>query len=163
MLRSILHNLVGNAIKYTETGSVTVTCRVLGSAMTIVVRDTGIGIPSDKLEAIFLEYERVYPETGDGLGLGLAIVGRQVELLGHRINVESQVGVGSCFRLELPHVAHPPNISAQEPIVVDLADGVGANTHARHSRTDVAPLRQPVAVAGQPYGKADDMTETDAE
>jgi PAS domain S-box-containing protein len=102
MLRSILDNLVGNAIKYTDRGAVTVECRRRGDALLVEVRDTGIGVPAEKLDAIFREYARLDPERSEGLGLGLAIVARSAGLLRHNLTVESKVGVGSCFRLELP-------------------------------------------------------------
>jgi PAS domain S-box-containing protein len=113
MLRSIIENLVGNAIKYTEQGSVTVECLRRGNSLLVEVRDTGIGIPTEKLDDIFREYERLDPEKSEGMGLGLAIVTRSADLLGHRISVESEVGVGSCFRLELPVAEQPPRPSAE--------------------------------------------------
>jgi PAS domain S-box-containing protein len=102
MLRSILDNLVGNAIKYTERGAVTISCRQAEHTLLIEVIDTGVGIPPEKLQEIFHEYVRLDANVSEGLGLGLAIVSREAQLLGHPLRVESTVGVGSCFRIEVP-------------------------------------------------------------
>jgi signal transduction histidine kinase len=106
-LRQVLINLVGNALKFTRKGSVTV--RVVTDAKTHVptrveVSDTGIGIPSDHLETIFGAFEQggtgVAREFG-GTGLGLAISRALCHALGFDLVVRSTVGVGSTFRVEL--------------------------------------------------------------
>ncbi len=104
-LRQVVVNLVGNAIKFTGSGEVVVS--VATEARTaddvvihIAVRDTGIGIPRDKCQAIFEEFRQGDQSTTrrfGGTGLGLAISRKLVELMGGRIWVESQVGVGSTF------------------------------------------------------------------
>ncbi len=102
-LRQILVNLVGNAIKFTERGSVTVTVQAApeaGEFVQFAVTDTGIGIPADKIAAIFSSFTQADSSTArryGGSGLGLAIVVRLVELMDGRIWVESQQGVGSTF------------------------------------------------------------------
>jgi len=104
-LRQILVNLVGNAIKFTETGEVVaeVTCRSQTEAeaeLHFSVRDTGIGIPADKLAAIFEAFEQVDTSTTrkfGGTGLGLAICSRLVALMGGKIAVDSTLGRGSTF------------------------------------------------------------------
>ncbi len=104
-LRQIMVNLVGNAIKFTETGEVVVevSCRSRTereAELAISVRDTGIGIPADKLNAIFEAFEQVDTSTTrkfGGTGLGLAICSRLVTLMGGRIGVDSEVGRGSMF------------------------------------------------------------------
>lgn len=104
-LRQIIINLVGNAIKFTPSGEVvlTVSCDSFtsGSAsLHFSVTDTGIGIPADKLECIFEEFQQVDSSTTrtyGGTGLGLAISSRLVELMGGRIWVESELGEGSTF------------------------------------------------------------------
>jgi signal transduction histidine kinase len=93
---------VGNAIKYTERGAVTISCRQAEHTLLIEVIDTGVGIPPEKLQEIFHEYVRLDANVSEGLGLGLAIVSREAQLLGHPLRVESTVGVGSCFRIEVP-------------------------------------------------------------
>ncbi|HEY9727633.1 MAG TPA: ATP-binding protein [Chroococcales cyanobacterium] len=109
--RQILVNLLSNAIKFTENGSVEVDVQELNpERFAIVVKDTGIGIAEDELEHIFEEFRQVdqtltkkYP----GTGLGLAITESLVNLMQGSITVESQLGQGSIFRIELPRVVQP--------------------------------------------------------
>ena len=110
-LRQIVMNLVSNAIKFTDRGSVTLVARRAegnpSGAVEVVVRDTGIGIPTSDLERIFEEFEQVRPSgRGDsiqrGTGLGLTIARKLARLLGGEITVESNIGSGSRFKLELP-------------------------------------------------------------
>ncbi len=104
-LQQILHNLVGNAIKFTEAGQITVSARENNSMVEISVADTGIGIPADKLESIFQSFEQVDASTSreyGGTGLGLAITKQLVELHGGKIWVESAAGKGSTFTFTLP-------------------------------------------------------------
>lgn len=108
LLSQIVQNLVTNAIRYTESGKVLVGCRRHGDFATIQVWDTGIGIPSDKLEQIFEEFYQVGNSERDrekGLGLGLAIVRRLSHLLGHQIAVRSECGKGTVFSVRVPLAA----------------------------------------------------------
>ncbi|HET9004067.1 MAG TPA: ATP-binding protein [Gemmatimonadaceae bacterium] len=122
-LRQILLNLVANAIKFTERGSVTVVAKRAGDKTAISVEDTGIGIASTDLERIFEEFEQVRPSgRGDsmqrGTGLGLAIARKMARLLGGDVTVVSQPGRGSCFTLLLPSAQRqspPSGIPAVEP------------------------------------------------
>ena len=120
-LRQVLTNLIGNAVKFTEEGHVLI--RVVGlpvepgptQRLHIIVEDTGIGIPADKLAHVFGEVNQVEDERNrkfEGTGLGLAISRQLVELMGGEIWVESEEGVGSAFGIAvtLP-VAEP----LQEP------------------------------------------------
>lgn len=108
-LRQILTNLVGNGIKFTQSGSVTVSvsAKLTDDDMLdthIVVSDTGIGIPADKLEAIFAPFHQADSSTTrrfGGTGLGLAICQKLTDLMGGKIWVESKEGVGSQFHLTL--------------------------------------------------------------
>ena len=114
-LRELLGHLINNAIKFTHTGSVDVHISLSSAAhgcdlLVAEVRDTGIGIPGDKLETIFESFRagesglaRAYP----GLGLGLALAQKLAKVMGGRILVESQPGAGSTFTLEIP-VRRPP-------------------------------------------------------
>ena len=101
MLTSIVGNLVGNAIKYTRKGGVLVGCRRNGDRLSIQVVDSGIGIGGGQIGAIFVPFHQEDPEAA-GLGLGLAIVQRSAELLGHRVWAKSVVGRGSVFSVEVP-------------------------------------------------------------
>jgi len=98
LLGGILRNLVRNAIKYTRPGGrILVGCRRRGRDVCIEVHDTGVGIPPDQLSKVFDAFHRVDSTHSDGLGLGLFVVRRTVDMLGHRIEVRSTVGSGSCF------------------------------------------------------------------
>ena len=110
LLEQMLRNLISNALKYTTMGKVLVGCRRHGSALTIEVLDTGVGIAKDELKAIFAEYHQIdnvarERSPGLGLGLGLAIVQRLGDLLGHPIQVRSRTGHGSRFWVEVPTAA----------------------------------------------------------
>lgn len=109
MLERIVRNLVANAIRYTEAGGVLLGARQCGACIAIDVIDTGIGIPVEHHARIFEEFYQVREPRSSrshaGMGLGLAIVRRLAALLGHRIEVASQVGRGSRFRVLAPRAA----------------------------------------------------------
>lgn len=119
-IRQVAMNLVGNAIKFTETGSVEirVDChRTAGTdaIFTLAVTDTGIGIPADKLGAIFEKFTQVDGSTSrsyGGTGLGLTIVKQLMELMGGTVSVESRLGEGSKFRVMLPLTLDGAGVSA---------------------------------------------------
>jgi signal transduction histidine kinase len=107
LLGSILHNLVGNAIKYTRLGGGVLVggrTRRMGEDDRVLLQvwDTGIGIEADMLDAIFDERTRLAPAEASGFGLGLPIARRAAELLGHELTVRSAAGQGSCFTVSLP-------------------------------------------------------------
>jgi signal transduction histidine kinase len=125
LFERVLRNLVGNAIRYTDEGSVVVTCRPRDERYSIEVCDTGIGIPQDKLGKIFEEFYQVGNPERDrrkGLGLGLAIVKRIEQLLGYRLQVVSQPGRGSVFSFTVPRARseHLGPEDAAAPIGSDL-------------------------------------------
>lgn len=106
LLQRMLFNLVINAIRYTESGTVLVACRLRdqGRKVCIEVRDSGIGIPAEHHADIFKEFYQVANRAGDrnfGLGLGLNIVQRSAALLGHPLSLRSQVGQGTRFTVLL--------------------------------------------------------------
>ena len=114
LLKRILVNLLSNAIRHCDDGRVLVGCRKSGDSVRIGIWDTGRGIPPDQLQSIFEEFVQLHNPERDrrkGLGLGLAIVNRLALLLGHRVEVRSQPGCGSCFSLEVP--AGNPNLAPQ--------------------------------------------------
>ena len=105
ILERIIANLVANAIRYTPRGRISLGCRRRQHALTIQVCDTGIGIPNEKISEIFHEFVQLTNPERDrtkGLGLGLSIVKRSADLLGHRIDVKSRPGKGSCFSITVP-------------------------------------------------------------
>lgn len=107
-LQQIVTNLVSNAIRYTQAGSVKVVCQVrAANQWAIAVQDTGIGIAPEEQQRIFEPYYRVgeIPKSylPDSTGLGLAIVARLVKLLQGEIQLDSEVGVGSTFTVILPN------------------------------------------------------------
>ncbi|MEZ5913222.1 MAG: PAS-domain containing protein [Paracoccaceae bacterium] len=103
-LRRILQNLIANAIRYTEAGTVQVLAERCGDALKLSVTDTGQGIAKRDLQAIFREFHRLNARASaaDGMGLGLAIVERACALLNHPLAVQSTLGAGSSFMLSLP-------------------------------------------------------------
>jgi two-component system CheB/CheR fusion protein len=136
LLEQVLRNLIANAIKYTPRGKVLVGCRRQGRTLRIQVLDTGIGIRTGELDLIFDEYhqvDNVACERSRGLGLGLSIVKRLANLLGHEVTVSSRAGRGSAFtvvvdqaqgaRRPLPAAAWPPGPVA---VSVDASRRSGA-------------------------------------
>ncbi len=104
-LQQILHNLVGNAIKFTDEGQVTVSAVETAHGLKISVSDTGIGIAADKFNNIFDSFEQLEGHTQrsyNGTGLGLSVSKQLVELHGGQITVESELGKGSTFSFTLP-------------------------------------------------------------
>ncbi len=138
LLERVLRNLVNNAIRYTESGAILVGLRRCGEGLALDVRDSGIGIGAEHQARVFEEFYRVAgpgtavaaPHTGEGIGLGLSIVARLCELLGHRIELFSAPQRGSCFRLHLLNAQAPG-----EPGQPEL--GVGAGVAAFAGRTVV--------------------------
>jgi signal transduction histidine kinase len=105
-LRQVLVNLLGNAVKFTDAGGhVSVTCARSDPRVALQIRDTGLGIPADKLEAIFDPFVQVRADLTrphEGTGLGLAISRDLARGMGGDLTAESEVGVGSTFTLTLP-------------------------------------------------------------
>jgi signal transduction histidine kinase len=104
LLKRILGNLVMNAIKFTEKGSVLIACRQTKQGIRLEVWDTGIGIAIDQQEAVFREFYKAPSHTGtsDGFGLGLSIVARLCESLNFKFSMRSRVNHGSVFSIDIP-------------------------------------------------------------
>ena len=119
LLDRILRNLLSNAVRYTRSGRILLGCRRTGGGLTIVVRDSGIGIPADRLDDIFGEFTQIdHPgrQRGAGLGLGLAIVERTAALLGHTVTVWSRLDHGSQFAVAVPLALVPAPVAPAPPI-----------------------------------------------
>jgi signal transduction histidine kinase/CheY-like chemotaxis protein len=101
--RQILLNLMSNAVKFTNTGSVTLSAQVVGNKMHIAISDTGMGIPEKSLADIFDRFKQIQNKSSvQGTGLGLDISQRLAQMHGSNITVQSVVGQGSTFSFELP-------------------------------------------------------------
>ncbi|KIP01296.1 hypothetical protein PHLGIDRAFT_507654 [Phlebiopsis gigantea 11061_1 CR5-6] len=146
-IRTVVANLTANALKFTKSGSITVQCRAFEEpeglrssgniAIEIVVSDTGCGIPPDKLESIFREFEQVeavpappppQPAQIRILGLGLAVVARIVEQLGGQLRVDSEVNQGSRFSFLIPFSTEADGNSS--------SSSQRSRTHSRGSRSN---------------------------
>ncbi len=104
-IKQVLHNLIGNAIKFTERGSIALSAERQGGMLCMRIKDTGIGIPADRLERIFEPFEQADGSAGrrfGGAGLGLSIARQLVTAHGGELKVESVPGQGSTFSFTLP-------------------------------------------------------------
>lgn len=116
-LRQVVSNLLSNAVKFTDVGEVCVCVRGSDLGLQIEVRDSGCGIPQDKIATLFDPFTQAEATTSHkkgGTGLGMAIVKQMVELMGGRIRAESAPGQGSSFRVSLPMRIVSPEEAALE-------------------------------------------------
>ena len=116
-LREVLSNLVENAIKYTKTGNVTIDVKGDNKTCTVSIHDTGIGIPAEDIPHLFQKFYRVdNTDTRDigGTGLGLYLCRRLVETMGGRLWIESRLGEGSTFFIQLERLDHQTAIEQIE-------------------------------------------------
>jgi PAS domain S-box-containing protein len=122
---AILTNLVKNAIKYTDNGTIELGCAIKGDFLEFFVKDTGIGIPKDRQKAIFerfIQADIIDIQARQGAGLGLSISKAYVKKLGGKIWVESEVGLGSTFYFTLPyHAKQEEKISIVNNVVLEKA------------------------------------------
>ncbi len=160
-VRQILTNLLGNAVKFTVEGHVLI--RIVGfcdeqgqTSVHITVEDTGIGIPEDKIDHVFGEFNQVEDDRNrkfEGTGLGLAISRRLVELMGGEVWVESELGVGSCFglRLVLPTIEPITYESANVPAHIQrvlVVDDHGANRSILSKQLEILGLKTDFCTSG---------------
>ncbi len=137
LLRRILQNMLANAIRYTARGSVLLGVRRRGSKLEIQVLDTGPGIAERHRELIFEEFQRIEVPSGDGragLGLGLSICDRMARLLEHPLRLQSVLGRGSVFSVQVPACESPMvSASALQPLAA-LQDSAptGSQGQAAH-------------------------------
>ena len=104
-LRQILYNLIGNAYKFTSKGSISIETKIIDKRLFIAVQDTGVGIPDASFEKIFKPFTQENDQVEvlyGGTGLGLSISKRLVDLLDGKLVLESNVGIGSTFTIDLP-------------------------------------------------------------
>jgi signal transduction histidine kinase/CheY-like chemotaxis protein len=129
LLERILRNLVNNAIRYTDSGSVRICCEAVADGLCLSVEDTGIGIEPEQFDYIFEEFTQLHnPErnSSKGLGLGLSIVQRLARLLDHPLEIQSQPGRGTRVRLTLPlsapsgNLVRKPAIARSEHATLDI-------------------------------------------
>jgi CheY-like chemotaxis protein len=145
-VRQILMNLVGNAVKFTDAGSVTIVSRCDRSTnpplLTIEVRDTGIGIPPELLMTVFEAFSQIQPAMTrriGGTGLGLTISQRLVRMLGGQIGVESRVGEGTVFTVQLP-------VTSSAPLLFEPADSLAEAADEQHRSRDSIDVMVPATV-----------------
>ena len=179
-LRQVLLNLGGNAVKFTQKGEVSIECKVAqkderGVTLRCEVRDTGMGIPATRIDALFTAFTQVDASTTrrfGGTGLGLSIVKRLVELMGGEVGVSSEEGVGSTFwftvRLELAQdttkarPAPPTALRGQRIIIVDdnmtnrkvlmgQLSLCGMDAVCASSADEALSLMRHAAAAGRPF------------
>jgi len=137
-VQQILHNLVGNAVKFTETGTISVSARVQDKYLAIAVSDTGIGIPEDRLDRIFESFEQADGSTEreyGGTGLGLAVTKNLVELHGGQIRADSEPGKGSHFTFTLP-------VSGDKAEATQAADILAGDTRVAGISAEPAEIGQ---------------------
>ena len=137
-VRQIILNLVGNAIKFTDRGSVRVSVSSAGGAATVTVADDGIGMSTEQLEALFRPYTQFNGARAcEGSGLGMALSRRLARMMGGDLRVASTPGHGTTFTLSLPAIA--PSLGDAPP-VVEIA----------HEATSGATNEPPCEASGQP-------------
>lgn len=116
-VEKVVSNLVSNALKFTDRGGkVNVSLRLTEGEVCIAVRDTGTGIPEDRLDSVFERFRQVDDSTtrsAEGTGIGLSLVSELVDLMGGTLDVESQVGFGSTFTVRLPFEPAEPSAPAE--------------------------------------------------
>jgi signal transduction histidine kinase/CheY-like chemotaxis protein len=172
-LRQVLTNLVGNALKFTDSGEVVVDVRLDDGRMHIKVRDTGIGMSAEVMQRLFSPFQQADGSTTrrfGGTGLGLAISRHLVELMGGQIGCESTVGEGTTFwftlplveATTLPPVPHPGGLAGKRVLVVDdngtnreilerhVITGGMTGTSAANGYLALEKLHQALS-EGQPY------------
>jgi len=123
LLTRVIRNLVDNAVKFTHNGHIALVAEQKQNSIVLAVKDTGLGIAAKEQENIFKEFTQLDNPERDrqrGLGLGLAIVQRLCELMSVKIELDSQLGEGSCFTLTLPLAKGTNELAAESKPVTRL-------------------------------------------
>jgi CheY-like chemotaxis protein/anti-sigma regulatory factor (Ser/Thr protein kinase) len=138
MLQEMIRNLLSNAVRYTDRGKILLGCRRAGDKVRIEVWDSGVGITEDQLPHIFQEhYQGTDGADRGGFGLGLAIVRRLGEILGHRVEVRSIPGEGTRFFIEVPLGRSSANVPEPAPPVHARDDAFPVSILAIEDETSV--------------------------
>jgi PAS domain S-box-containing protein len=139
-LQQIVLNLLGNAVKFTESGGgITLSTATVGNCIQIRVADTGPGISPEKLERIFdpfVQAERRLNQPVQGVGLGLAISQDLAQAMGGKVTVESEVGKGSTFTLELPRAPRMDPTDVPTAVLADSALHEGSHSEGPEDTSD---------------------------
>lgn len=117
-IRQVLINVVNNAVKFTETGEVRITCRTRNSRIEVAVKDSGIGIKDEDMDKLFQPFQQLDTGTSrryEGTGLGLSVCKRILDMLGGDIHVKSQLGKGSTFTFTVPLNQREKNDEKENP------------------------------------------------
>jgi len=178
LVELMLRNLISNAIRFTDAGSVTVDARADGDAVEVAVADTGRGIPADQLDRVFEDFHQLddpSPGRPRGFGIGLSTVKRVAEVLGAALEVRSQPGRGSVFAVRLPAAAVDA-VAGRTALVVDddwlvlkglelSLEDMGLRVHAARTVGEaeriLAGLADPVAAVVADYTLAAGEVGTD--
>jgi two-component system sensor histidine kinase ChiS len=142
-LEQVLHNLVGNAIKFTENGAVEVSAHVVGEQLAITVTDSGIGISPDHQARIFEAFEQVdggAARAYGGTGLGLTICKKLVELHGGALTLTSTEGKGSAFTFTLPLAAEAPAALSRSLTTVEPAAPLDGSAPSKSAAASASSL-----------------------
>lgn len=144
VVQRIVNNLVSNAVRYTARGRVVVGVRTTDDSVRFLVADTGPGIPDEHLPRLFDEFVRLPGSNVHGFGLGLATVRRLAEVAGHRLEVDSRPGRGSCFSVIVPRANRPAE--AESGAVADDSDASHAGMRVLLVEDDEAARRAFAAI-----------------
>ncbi len=153
-IKEVVSNLLQNAVKYTDRGSITVRLKNAssGDSVMIEVQDTGMGISEQHLTSIFEPFMQVHKTSSEnsrgGIGLGLSIVKRHLEQIGGTINVESELGRGSLFRITLPR--NPDKKKVRPRWLFSLAKHRSPDTPSAKPRLDMPSGSGPQKAANTP-------------
>lgn len=152
-VKEIVNNLLTNAMKYTEQGEIILTCKCINQNdncnLIISVKDTGRGIKAENINKLFTKFERLDIEkntTTEGTGLGLAITKSLVEMMGGKINVQSQFGQGSIFMVQIPQKIVKLTKPLTEKEMLDTASRLQLKAQSNMQVTEMPVLKQEMPV-----------------